>query len=63
MVFPMRYIKPLMDVIVTLLLWGYFTLGFVLLFAPRYAAATFRRADREAAFPRLNCRFLQRFFR
>lgn len=63
MVFPMRYIKPLMDVIVTLLLWGYFTLGFVLLFAPRYAAATLRRADREAAFQRLNCLFFQRFFR
>jgi 1-acyl-sn-glycerol-3-phosphate acyltransferase len=59
----MRYIKPLMDVIVTLLLWGYFTLGFVLLFAPRYAAATLRRADREAAFQRLNCLFFQRFFR
>jgi len=63
MIFPTRYIKPLMDVIVTLLLWGYFTLGFVLLFAPRYAAAALRRVDREAAFQRLNCLFFQGFFR
>jgi 1-acyl-sn-glycerol-3-phosphate acyltransferase len=58
-----RQIKPVMDVIVTLLLWGYFTLGFVLLFSPRYAAATPRRADREAAFQRLNCLFFQGVFR
>ena len=58
-----RHIKPLMDVIVTLLLWIYFTLGFALFFAPRYAAATLLRTDREAAFQRLNCLFFQRFFR
>ena len=63
MFFSVRHIKPAMDVIVTLLLWGYFTLGFVLLFAPRYAAATLRRADREAAFQCLNCLFFQGFFR
>ena len=63
MFFSVRHIKPAMDVIVTLLLWGYFTLGFVLFFAPRYAAASFRRADREAAFQRLNCVFFRGFFR
>jgi len=63
MVFPVRHIKPAMDVMVTLLLWIYFTLGFALFFAPRYAAAMFRREDREAAFQRLNCLFFQRFFR
>ena len=59
----MKPFKLLLDVIVTLLLWGYFTLGFVLLFAPRYAAASFRRADREAAFQRLNQCFFRGFFR
>jgi 1-acyl-sn-glycerol-3-phosphate acyltransferase len=59
----MRYLKPLMDVIVTLLLWIYFTAGFVLFFALRYAAASFRRTDREAAFQRLNQRFFRGFFR
>jgi 1-acyl-sn-glycerol-3-phosphate acyltransferase len=63
MVFPVKHIKPMLDVIVTLLLWGYFTLGFVLLFSPRYAAATLRRADQEAAFQRLNCLFFQGLFR
>ena len=63
MVFPMRYFKPLMDVAVTLLLWGYFILGFLLFFAPFYAAAALKRTDREAAFQRLNCRFYRGFFR
>ena len=63
MFFSVRHIKPVMDVIVTLLLWIYFTLGFALFFAPRYAAATLRRANREAAFQRLNCLFFQGFFR
>ncbi|MBN2439259.1 MAG: 1-acyl-sn-glycerol-3-phosphate acyltransferase [Deltaproteobacteria bacterium] len=59
----MRYIKPLMDVVVTLLLWGYFILGFFLFFAPFYMAAALRRTDREAAFQRLNFRFYRGFFR
>jgi 1-acyl-sn-glycerol-3-phosphate acyltransferase len=59
----MSYIKPLMDVMVTLLLWGYFILGFFFFFAPFYIAAAFRRADREAAFQRLNHRFYGGFFR
>ena len=59
----MRYIKPLMDVIVTLLLWGYFILGFLLFFAPFYVAAALRHMDREAAFQRLNHRFYGKFFR
>jgi 1-acyl-sn-glycerol-3-phosphate acyltransferase len=63
MVFCMRYIKPLMDVIVTLLLWGYFILGFLLFFAPFYMATALRRKDREAAFQRLNHCFYNGFFR
>ena len=59
----MRYIKPLMDVIVTLLLWGYFILGFLLFFAPFYMAAAVKRTDREAAFQRLNFRLYRGFFR
>jgi len=62
MPFPVKHLKPLLDVIVTLLLWIYFTLGFFLFFAPRYVAATLRRTDREAAFQRLNCIFFQGFF-
>jgi len=61
--FPVKPFKPLLDVIVTLLMWIYFTLGFFLFFAPRYVAAVLRRADREAAFQRLNCIFFRGFFR
>jgi 1-acyl-sn-glycerol-3-phosphate acyltransferase len=63
MMISMRYIKPLMDVIVALLMWIYFTLGFLLFFAPFYIAAALRHTDREAAFQRLNQRFFLWFFR
>jgi len=63
MFFPAKPFKPLLDVVVTLLLWGYFTFGFFLLFSPRYAMVLLRRADREAAFQRLNQRFFHGFFR
>jgi len=63
MIFSVKHIKPMLDIIVTLLLWGYFTFGFALFFAPRYAAATLRCADRETAFQRLNQRFFRGFFR
>jgi 1-acyl-sn-glycerol-3-phosphate acyltransferase len=59
----LKPLKPLLDVVVTLLLWGYFTFGFFFLFSPRYVMALFRRADREAAFQRLNQRFFRGFFR
>jgi len=63
MPFPEKHFKPLLDVIVTLLMWIYFTLGFFLFFTPRYVAAALRRTDREAAFQRLNCIFFRGFFR
>ncbi|MCX5838084.1 MAG: lysophospholipid acyltransferase family protein [Deltaproteobacteria bacterium] len=63
MPFSVKPFKPLLDVIVTLLMWIYFTWGFFLFFAPRYVAAVLRRADREAAFQRLNCIFFRGFFR
>jgi 1-acyl-sn-glycerol-3-phosphate acyltransferase len=59
----MRYLKPLMDVIVTLLLWGYFILAFFFFFAPFYIVAVLRQADLEAAFQRLNHQFFRGFFR
>ncbi len=47
----------------TLALWGYFTAGFLLLFAPRYLAALVLAADTAAAFQRLNRSFYRGFFR
>ncbi len=51
------------DLAVTLALWGYFTLGFVVLFSPLYLGATVFSRDREIAFQRLNHYFYRGFFR
>jgi 1-acyl-sn-glycerol-3-phosphate acyltransferase len=47
----------------TLILWGYFTIGFVLFFAPAYLAARVFAGDTARAFQRLNRRFYRGFFR
>lgn len=58
-----RKLKIFSDAAVTILIWIYFTLGFLLLFAPRYGWAWLRAKDREVAFQRLNQRFFRGFFR
>lgn len=55
-------VRRLKDLAVTLLLWTYFTAGFVILFSPRYLAARLFAPDRAAAFQRLNSRFYRGFF-
>ena len=55
-------LRLLRDVGVTLALWGYFTVGFILLFLPVYLFATGFAADRQVAFQRLNHRFYRWFF-
>ncbi len=50
------------DLLVTLLLWSYFTIGFVLLFAPFYILAAAAARDRTRAFQRLNHLFYRGFF-
>jgi len=56
-------LKIFVDVAVTILMWSYFTAGFLLFFAPRYGWAMLRAGDREVAFQRLNHRFFRSFFR
>ncbi len=53
------------DVAVTLAIWAYFTLGYLLLFAPRHLAALAirDRRVREIAFQWINHRFYRGFFR
>ncbi len=53
----------LVDLLVTLLLWSYFTAGFVVFFAPFYVLATLLAPDRARAFQRLNHVFYRGFFR
>ena len=63
MVGPVRgAVKPLADFAVTLLLWTYFLAGFLLCFAPLFAAAAILCTRREAAFQALNHYFYRGFF-
>ncbi len=52
-----------MNLLLTLTLWLYFTLGFIFFFAPFYLAATLFSPDREIAFQKLNHRFYRIFIR
>ncbi len=51
------------DLVVTLTCWLYFTLGFLVLFAPRYAASGLFSSRKEEAFQRYNRAFYRGFFR
>jgi len=55
-------LKPVSDLVVTLLLWAYFTLGFIVFFSPVYLAAYLFSENREYAFQRLNHNFYKGFF-
>jgi 1-acyl-sn-glycerol-3-phosphate acyltransferase len=57
-----KYLKPVSDLTATLLLWAYFTLGFVVFFSPFYLAAYLFSENRESAFQRLNHNFFKGFF-
>ena len=57
-----RGLQPAFDFIITLVLWTYFTAGFVLLFSPFYLWAGLVSEDRERAFQRLNSQFYRGFF-
>ncbi len=50
-------------ILVTLLLWLYFTLGFVLFFLPLYLLSLLFFRDRQQAFQQLNTIFYRGFFR
>jgi 1-acyl-sn-glycerol-3-phosphate acyltransferase len=52
----------LRDLAVTLLLWLYFTLGFVAFFLPFYLGAFFLKSSPEGAFQKLNHYFYRSFF-
>jgi 1-acyl-sn-glycerol-3-phosphate acyltransferase len=57
-----RHVKGLLDVIITLLLWSYYTLGFIFFFSPFYLAACLFSDNRERSFQRLNHKFYRGFF-
>lgn len=57
-----RWMVAFIDLLATLLLWSYFTVGFVLLFAPFYLLAAAATRDRTRPFQRLNHLFYRGFF-
>lgn len=56
------YLKTVFNLLVTCLLWLYFTVGFVLLFSWFYLWAYLFSKNRESAFQRLNHYFFRGFF-
>ncbi len=59
---PRTWVFTMIDLLVTLLLWGYFTVGFVILFSPFYALASIPVFDRTRAFQWFNHLFYRGFF-
>jgi len=57
-----KYLKPVSDLTATLLLWAYFTLGFVVFFSPFYLAAYLFSENLEYSFQKLNHLFFKGFF-
>lgn len=57
-----RPFQAVIDGAITLVLWAYFTAGFLLFFAPFYAWAGVFARDRERAFQRFNSRFCRGLF-
>lgn len=57
-----RGLKPVIDVLVTLVAWTYYTAGYVFCFAPFYVVTALFAKDPEAAFQVLNHRFYKVFF-
>jgi 1-acyl-sn-glycerol-3-phosphate acyltransferase len=57
-----KWYHVLKDLTVTLVLWSYYTIGFVIFFAPFYAFARLSATDVTRSFQRLNARFYRWFF-
>ena len=58
----LKWLQLCKDAVITVLLWAYYTIGFVILFAPFYVLARLFSADVARSFQRLNARFYRSFF-
>lgn len=56
------FLKRIVDLLVTLIIWIYYILGFLLFFSPLYLAAFIFSSNREIAFQRLNNLYYRSFF-
>ena len=59
----LRFARRLKDLVITLLVWAYFTAGFVVFFSLFYLFAFLFSKERTAAFQAMNSRFFRSFFR
>ena len=59
----MHGLKRLVDLIVTLTIWAYFTVGYVIFFSPIHIYAFFFSTRRQGAFQKINSLFYRLFFR
>lgn len=59
----MHALKRLVDLLVTLTIWAYFTVGYVIFFSPVHICAFFFSTRRQAAFQKINSFFYSLFFR
>ncbi|MFZ3045562.1 MAG: lysophospholipid acyltransferase family protein [Desulfatirhabdiaceae bacterium] len=58
-----KMIKPVLDVVITIIAWLYYTLGFVLFFSPFYVAVSLFSTAGERGFQKLNRLFYHHFFK
>lgn len=56
-----KHIKPAADLILTLIYWTYFTLGYIIFFLPLYLWSAFFSKDPEQSFQKLNHLFYKGF--
>jgi 1-acyl-sn-glycerol-3-phosphate acyltransferase len=56
-----KYIKPVADLILTLIFWTYFTLGYIIFFLPLHLWAAFFSNDPERSFQKTNHLFYKGF--
>ncbi len=59
----LKPLKPVVDVLITLVFWFYYIFGFLLFFFPFYWVAFIFTANREYAWQKLNHLFYRSFFR
>ena len=58
----LKYLKPVADIFITLILWIYYIPGYLLFFAPVYLVSFVFSENRERAWQRLNQLFFKIFF-
>ncbi len=57
----LKPVKAIVDIVVTLLMWVYFTFGFLVFFFPFYLVSFVFSKNREISFQKLNSRFFKVF--